>query len=87
MDERNTVYGDRLLCAWSPAEQVVWVQSRSPKYARKLKERSDSRQVMTGVNGGYLRTFEFRGKTMAWAKELIERYTRNEMRTGTPLNP
>ena len=81
MTELNTVIGDRLLCAWQPAPGVCWVQTRSPQFARKLSQRSDSRLVVQGVAGGYLRTFEFQ-HGLAWARRLIARYTRNE----TPTN-
>ena len=82
----NTVHGDRELCGWQVAEQVCWVQTRLPAHARKLSQRQDSRLVMRGVHGGYLRTFEFEGKTFSWVKRLIARYTGNETATGGPLS-
>jgi hypothetical protein len=81
MTELNTVIGTRELCAWQPVPGVCWVQTRSPQFARKLSQRSDSRLVVQGVAGGYLRTFEFQ-HGLAWARRLIARYTRNE----TPTN-
>jgi hypothetical protein len=50
-----------------------------------LKTRSDSRLVMTGVQGGYLRTFEFK-HPLSWAKRLINRYTTSETLTNEALN-
>ena len=73
--------GDRWLSAWLVAPGVVWVQTRSPQFARKLSQRSDSRLVVQGVAGGYLRTFEFQHR-LAWARRLIARYTKN----GTATN-
>jgi hypothetical protein len=73
--------GDRWLSAWLAAPGVVWVQVRSPQFARKLSQRSDSRLVAGGVAGGYLRIFEFQ-RGLAWARRLIGRYTQNE----TPIN-
>jgi len=69
------------LSAWLVAPGVTWVQTRSPQFARKLSQRSDSRLIVRGVAGGYLRTFEFR-HGLAWARRLIARYTAAE----TPTN-
>lgn len=66
--------GNRELSAWQVVPGVTWVQTRSPQFARKLSQRSDSRLVMRGVVGGYLRTFEFL-HGLAWARRLIARYT------------
>jgi hypothetical protein len=60
---------------------VVWVQTRSPQFARKLSQRSDSRLVARGVAGGYLRTFEF-PHGLAWAGRLIARYVKNGKATN-----
>ena len=73
--------GDRWLCAWLVAPKVCWIQTRTPQFARKLSQRSDSRLVSRGVAGGYLRTFAFQ-RGLAWAERLVVRYTRNE----TPTN-
>lgn len=81
----NHVIGNRLLSAWQPAPSIVWVQSRDPKHSERLRRRSDSTLVAYGVQGGYLRTFEFQGKTLAWADRLLKRYTQNVPCTGTPI--
>lgn len=73
--------GTRELAAWQVAPRLTWVQTRSPQFARKLSQRQDSRLVMRGVAGGYLRTFEFR-RSLAWAQRLLARYTRNETATN-----
>jgi len=77
----NVAIGDHWLCAWQVAPGVCWVQTRSPQFARKLSQRGDSQLRAWGVAGGYLRTFEF-PHGLAWARRLIDRYTRNE----TPTN-
>jgi hypothetical protein len=69
------------LSAWQVAPGVTWVQTRSPQFARKLSQRGDSRLIVRGVAGGYLRTFEFQ-HGLAWARRLITRYTAAE----TPTN-
>lgn len=69
----NTAIGNDELCAWQPVLGIVWVQTRSPVFARKLADRKDGRLVARGVAGGYLRTYEFE-KDWTWAKELIARY-------------
>lgn len=73
--------GDHWLSAWQVAPGVTWVQTRSPQFARKLSQRSDSRLTARGVAGGYLRTFEFQ-HGLAWARRLIARYIAAE----TPTN-
>ena len=73
--------GRHELSAWQVASGIMWVQTRSPQFARKLSQRSDSRLVASGVAGGYLRTFEFH-HGLAWARRLIARYTTAE----TPTN-
>ncbi len=88
MDKReplNTAFGDRWLSAWQPVANVVWVQTREPKHAERMRQRSDSRLVVTGVAGGYLRTFEFDVKTLAWARRLIARYTRAVSGAGATI--
>jgi hypothetical protein len=70
-----TVVGNDVLSAWRVANGVIWVQTRTPKHAGRLAKRSDSKLVVRGVAGGYLRTFEFTGKTLAWAERLVLRYT------------
>jgi hypothetical protein len=78
---KTETIGTRELSAWQVASGVVWVQARSPQFARKLSQRSDSRLVVQGVAGGYLRTFEFQ-HGLAWAGRLIARYTQNGMATN-----
>jgi len=81
----NTVIGSPELYAWQPAPGVTWVQTRSPQFARKLSQRGDSRLIVRGVAGGYLRTFEFYHR-LAWARCLINRYTADETPTNTRKN-
>ena len=87
---KTDTIGNRELSAWQVASGLVWVQTRSPQFARKLSQRSDSRLVAHSVAGGYLRTFEFQ-RGLAWARRLIARYTQNETPTNaqitTPVCP
>ena len=78
---KTDTIGDRWLSAWLVAPSICWIQTRSPQFARKLSQRSDSRLVARGVAGGYLRTFEF-SHGLAWAERLIARYTKNGMATN-----
>lgn len=80
----NSTVGDDALCAWQPVPGVVWVQTRSPHHARRLAKRADGGLVMTGVAGGYLRTYEFR-HSLAWAVRLIRRYLSADMTAGEPI--
>jgi hypothetical protein len=81
----NEAIGGRWLCAWQTAPGVVWVQTRSPQFARKLSRRSDGHLVACGVAGGFLRMFCFR-HSLTWARKLIARYTRNELVTNDAIN-
>ena len=81
----NQAIGGPELCAWQPERGVVWVQTREPRHARRLGQRSDGRLVARGVAGGYLKTFEFR-RSLAWAARLMKRYMANEMATNDGLN-
>ncbi len=80
----NAAIGGSDLCAWQPARGVVWVQTREPRHARRLGQRSDGRLVVRGVAGGYLRTFEFR-HSLTWAVRLMKRYMASEMATNAGL--
>jgi hypothetical protein len=81
MTPLNTVIGTRELCAWQPCTRITWVQTRSPEFARKLHQRADGRLVAWGVAGGFLRTYEF-PHSLGWARDLIARYTSNELATN-----
>ena len=90
MKQPNTVIGTDAICAWQPAPGITWVQCRAAEHANRLAKRRDSRLVVRGMAGGYLKTYEFR-HSLAWAKRLIRRYTRqnhsaNE-RLSTPATP
>ncbi len=85
MTPLNTVIGTPVLSAWQPVRGITWLQTRSPQFARKLSQRQDSRLVMRGMAGGYLRTFEFRN-SLAWAQRLIDRYTANVKATNEARN-
>jgi hypothetical protein len=73
-DSAHETVGTSLCSAWKVAPGVVWVQSRSPKLAKKLKQIAGHKQVAYSVVGGYLRTFEFK-KSLAWARKWIARHT------------
>lgn len=78
---KSETIGDCWLSAWLVAPSVVWVQTRSPHFSGKLSQRSDSRLVVRGVAGGYMRTFEFQ-HGLAWARRLIARYQSAEKVTN-----
>ena len=65
--------GNQEMAAWQVAPGIVWIQTRSPQFARKLAARADAQIVARGVAGGYLRTFQFRHGP-AWAQRLLARY-------------
>ena len=82
----NVSIGFRELNAWQPGPGVVWVQARDPKHARRLSQRTDGTLVAYAVAGGYLKTFAFQNKSMAWAKRLLKRYTGREVPIYEPLS-
>ena len=72
---QDITIGAHELCAWKVAPGVVWVQTRNAEIAERLKKLKGARLVVRGVQGGYLRTFEFEGRDMTWASKLIARET------------
>lgn len=84
MKEFNHVVGSTELCAWQPRSGIVWVQTRSPEYARLLAKQKGSRQVGVGVAGGYLRIFELR-HSLKWARNLVARYARRQMSANSGI--
>ena len=81
MREINHTIGNQYLCAWLVAPGVCWVQTRNPRHAARLLKRGDTRLVVRGVTGGYLRTFEVE-KPLSWARKLIARYQSSETSAG-----
>lgn len=73
--------GTRELNAWQTAPGSVWIQTRSPEFARKLARRADCRLVAKGVAGGFLRTF-IMPRPLTFARKLICRYIADETRTN-----
>jgi hypothetical protein len=71
------VIGDSTISAWRVAPGFVWVQTRSPYYARRLMRRRDSRLAATGAAGGFLRTFELQ-RPLRWAKRFIDDHQKNQ---------
>ncbi len=80
---REIKMGDASLCAWSPYDGEIWVQTRDPKHAERMYQRDDAKLISWSVRGGYLRIFKFEGKTIAWAKRLISRYQATSTCAGT----
>lgn len=66
-------FGVEELCTWRYCPGVCRFQTRSPRFARKLSQRSKARLVAWSVLGGYLRVFE--EPMEPWrARRLVERY-------------
>lgn len=71
-DPFNT-FGVEELNTWRYYPGVCRFQTRSPKFARKLSQRSKARLVAWSVRGGYLRVFE--EPMEPWqARRLVKRY-------------
>lgn len=85
---KTDTIGNRELAAWQVAPGVVWIQCRSPHFARKLSQRNDARLVARGVAGGYLRIYEL-SRSLAFIQRLIARYqTKSEKAANVDvLNP
>lgn len=69
----HATVGDRICSAWLVARGVCWVQTREPRLAGILAQRSDANLVAYGVRGGYLKTFEVT-KSLAWAERWMARH-------------
>jgi hypothetical protein len=79
---RCETLGNVLLCAWPVAHGLYWVQTRSPELAKRLAKRGDSKPVVKGVLGGYLRTFELPIERRSLVR-LLDRYTSELRATGS----
>lgn len=78
--------GDRLLSAWLVAPSSVWIQTRLPRHARRLAQRSDTRLVARNHAGEFLRTFEA-NRPIGWAAALIARYQAKQKATNEAFLP
>jgi hypothetical protein len=58
---------------WPVESGTWWIQTREPRFARKLSRRSDTRLVAVGVVGGFLRIFEIR-RPPSFVRRLTARY-------------
>jgi hypothetical protein len=67
------VIGTSDVCAWKTVPGVIWVQTRDWQIARDLARRKRARLVVRGVAGGFLRTYEFAGRDLAWARSLVSK--------------
>lgn len=76
--------GDSSISAWLVAPGVCWIQTRSPRHARRLSQRSDTHVVVTGAGGGFLKTFEI-DRPMSWAKAFIARHEPREEPIDRPF--
>ena len=68
--------GNPVISAWQVAPGICWIQTSSPYFALRLKKRSDSRLVATGVSGGYLRTYEV-PRPLRWARRFMADHQTN----------
>ena len=68
-------HGTHELCAWRCWPGICRFQTTSPKFARKLSQRSKAQLVGYSVSNAYLRVFQ--EKIEPWrAKHLVTRYLR-----------
>ena len=73
--------GNSVISAWLVAPGVCWIQTSSARHARRLSQRSDTRVVVIGAGGGYLRTFEV-SRPLAWAKRFINSHETDQEPTN-----
>ena len=73
MNDPFKTFGPPELCTWRDAPGVCRFQTTSPRFARKLSQRSRARLVAWSVGKGYLRIFE--EPMQPWrAQRLVTRY-------------
>src|SRR5215471_11218963 len=73
MNDPFKTFGPPELCTWRVAPGICRFQTTSPRFARKLSQRSRARLVAWSVNKGYLRVFE--EEIQPWrARRLVIRY-------------
>src|SRR5262249_54663752 len=69
----NDTFGTQELCTWPVTPGVCRFQTRSPEFARKLKDRAGAKLVAWSVDGDYLRIFQ--EAIEPWrARQLVTRY-------------
>ena len=78
---KHFTLGNRLCCAWRVTGGIVWMQTRSPRIAAILSQRSDAKLVAYGVQGGYLKTFEV-SKGLGWAERFMARHSATSDKTA-----
>lgn len=77
-DDPWQTFGTEELCTWHDRAEpgISMVQTRNPKFARKLSQRSDSGIVREQWTGDYLRIFSIR--MQPWqGRRLVVRYLHN----------
>ena len=73
MNDPFKTFGPPELCTWRYGSGVYRFQATSPRFARKLSQRSRARLVAWSVNKGYFRIFE--EPMQPWrARHLVTRY-------------
>ena len=73
MNDPFKTFGPPELCSWRHAPGVCRFQTTSPRFARKLSQRSRARLVAWSVSKGYLRIFQ--EEIQPWrARRLVIRY-------------
>src|SRR5215831_12922148 len=73
MNDPFKTFGPPELCTWRYGSGVCRFQTTSPRFARKLSQRSRARLVAWSVNKGYLRIFQ--EEIQPWrARRLVTRY-------------
>lgn len=73
--------GDRWLSAWLVAPSACWIQTRCPRHARRLGQRTDTSLVARDHAGGFLRTYSIK-RPIAFVEQLIARYQSKQEATN-----
>jgi hypothetical protein len=66
-------FGTPELCTWPVAPNVCRFQTTSPRFARKLQQRSGAQLTAWSVTGGYVRIYQERVEPWR-ARQLVKRY-------------
>jgi hypothetical protein len=73
--------GDRWLCAWKVSDGECRIQTRLPRHARRLTQRTDTRLVAREHASPYLRVFAI-NRPLAFVENLLRRYTAKHTATN-----
>src|SRR5919109_4824968 len=73
------------IVAWRVGPRLCWIQTTSPRNAKRLRQRRDTWIVAHGETRDYLRTFAIK-RPLWFVRRLVDRYERKERTTNSTFS-